>query len=171
MATTNNTNGGPLNLSAFSGFDRNNRGGNSNQQSEKDNAEYWLNIGYETSVKNSETGEEESIFVSLARGIPLDSIVPFDVSKTRSSNMAQLRDAQNGLHEMFMGEAKKLEPGEAKLLIIDEAIGLAVQIKRVKAEQEVPAENSLRKVVSFERPNPATTELAAIERTKQAKAG
>jgi hypothetical protein len=80
--------------------------------------------------------------------------------------MAQLRDAQNGLHEMFMGEAKKLEPGESKLLIIDNDLGLSVQLKRVKAEQEVPTENSLRKVVSFDRPA-AQPEPAA----KQAKAG
>ena len=50
-----------------------------------------------------------------------------------------------------MAEANTLEPGEAKLLIVDEAIGLAVQIKRVKAEQAVPQENTLRKVVSFDR--------------------
>lgn len=151
------TNGSGLNLSSFSGFNRNN---NSAQGSEQEQAEFWLNIGYETTVTNEETGKVETIFISLARGIPLDSIKPFDVSKTRTANMAQLRDAQNHLHESFMEEARKLEPGESRLIIEDLPLGLSVQLKRTKAEQAIPQENALRKVVSFERP---------VE--KQAKAG
>jgi len=142
------TNGSGLNLSSFSGFDRNRN--NSGQQAEQEKAEFWLNIGYETQVESDE-GKVETIFISLARGIPLDSIKPFDVAKSGTANMAQLRDAQNGLHESFMAEARALEPGESKLLIVDADIGLAVQVKRVKAEQAVPQENTLRKVVSFDR--------------------
>jgi hypothetical protein len=157
------TNGSGLNLSSFSGFDRNRN--NSGQQAEQEKAEFWLNIGYETQVESDE-GKVETIFISLARGIPLDSIKPFDVAKSGTANMAQLRDAQNGLHESFMAEARALEPGESKLLIVDADIGLAVQVKRVKAEQAVPQENTLRKVVSFQRPT-AEPEVAA----KQSKAG
>jgi hypothetical protein len=157
------TNGSGLNLSSFSGFDRNRN--NSGQQAEQEKAEFWLNIGYETQVESDE-GKVETIFISLARGIPLDSIKPFDVAKSGTANMAQLRDAQNGLHESFMAEARALEPGESKLLIVDADIGLAVQVKRVKAEQAVPQENTLRKVVSFQRPI-VEPEVAA----KQSKAG
>lgn len=159
------TNGNGLNLSSFSGFNRNNNS-NSGQQADQEKAEFWLNIGYETSVTNEDTGKEETIFVSLARGIPLDSIKPFDVSKTRSDNMAALRDAQNGLHESFMAEARALEPGEAKLLIVDADIGLAVQVKRVKAEQAIPEENTLRRVVSFQRPTLQAEEPAAHNESK-----
>lgn len=138
-----------LNLASFSGFNRDNNGGPAAQQ---ENAEFWLNIGYEVTVQNADSGADEIIFISLARGIPLDSIKPFDVSKAKTANMASLRDAQNKLHDMFMAEANKLAPGEAKMLIIDEAIGLGCQIKRVKAEQEIPQDNQLAKVISFERP-------------------
>lgn len=156
MATGNTpANGAGLNLGSFTGFARNgsNKGTAPEQQ---ENAEFWLNIGYEVGIVNAD-GDDELMFVSLARGIPLDSIKPFEIGKTRSSNMAALRDAQNGLHESFMIEARKLEPGESKLLIVDSEIGLSVQIKRVRGEQAAPVENSLRKQIGFNR-QPANQE-------------
>jgi hypothetical protein len=147
------TNGQGLNLRSFTGFNREQAADPIKDEA----AEFWLNIGYETKVNND--GVEETIFVSLARGIPLDSIKPFDVSKTRSDNMAGLRDAQNKLQESFMAEARTLAPGEQKLLIVDEAIGLAVQVKRVRAAQTAPTENALVRPVSFQRPAPAESNV------------
>ena len=69
------TNG--LNLSAFAGLGNRTASG-SNQENKQEDAEFWLNIGYETIVVND--GIEEPIFVSLARGIPLDQIKPFTAS-------------------------------------------------------------------------------------------
>ena len=138
------TNG--LNLSAFAGLGRNNASGNTTENKQED-AEFWLNIGYSTTVVND--GNEEEIFVSLARGIPLDQIKPFDVSKARTSNMAALRDAQNQLHDNFMSVAAQLEPGASAIVIMDETIGLAVQLKRVRGAMETPQENSLAKPIAF----------------------
>ena len=138
------TNG--LNLSAFAGLGNRTASG-SNQENKQEDAEFWLNIGYETIVVND--GIEELIFVSLARGIPLDQIKPFDVSKARTTNMAQLRDAQNQLHELFMSEVSKLEPGGSAIIIVDKKSGLAVQAKRVRGAMETPVENTLVKPIRF----------------------
>ena len=137
------TNG--LNLSAFAGLGKTNN--NNNAENKLEEAEFWLNIGYETTVVND--GEEEKIFVSLARGIPLDQIKPFDVSKARTNNMAALRDAQNQLHATFMNVATQLEPGASAIVIMDDTIGLAVQLKRVRAGVETPIENALAKPIEF----------------------
>jgi hypothetical protein len=137
------TNG--LNLASFAGLGRN--ASNNNTDNKQEEAEFWLNIGYQTTVVND--GNEEEIFVSLARGIPLDQIKPFDVSKARTTNMAALRDAQNQLHASFMSVATQLEPGASAIIITDETIGLAVQIKRVRGAMETPQENTLAKAIPF----------------------
>lgn len=138
-----------LNLADFARLGSNN---NSNTTADKqEDAEFWLNIGYETTVIND--GEEEKIFVSLARGIPLDQIKAFDVSKSRTANMAQLRDAQNQLHAAFMEQAKQLEPGGSAIIINDETIGLQVQLKRVRGAMETPQQNTLAKQISFRSTN------------------
>lgn len=140
-----------LNLSGFAGLGRNlsqDNGPANGQTRQREDAKFWLNIGYQASVTN-EQQEEEPVFVSLARGIPIDQIELFDVTKQRTPNMAVLRQAQNDLHGMFMTEANKLEPGQSKLLIIDETTGLAVELKRVKGPQEIPTENALSRQIKF----------------------
>ncbi|MNO13180.1 hypothetical protein D3C76_28080 [compost metagenome] len=94
-------------------------------------AEYWLNVGYDSGVKDEETGE--SRFVSLAAGIPLDSI---EKLKTNSSNRtyAQFQAARNDLHDQIMGIAQQLEPGQS--VIIDTETSLQIQIRRVREEAE-----------------------------------
>jgi len=71
------------------------------------------------------------------------------VSKARTPNMAALRDAQNQLHDNFMSVAAQLEPGASAIVIMDETIGLAVQLKRVRGAMETPQENSLAKPIAF----------------------
>lgn len=137
-----------LNLASFAGLG--NRTANSKEnpsENKQEDAEFWLNIGYQTTVATDDG--DQAIFVSLARGIPLDQIKEFDVSKSRTQNMAALRDAQNQLHSMFMTEANKLAPGEDKLVIIDETTGLSVQMKRVKGAVEAPTDNTLTKAIAF----------------------
>lgn len=94
-------------------------------------AEYWLNVGYDSGVKDEETGE--SRFVSLAAGIPLDSI---EKLKTNSSNrtFAQFQAARNDLHDQIMAIAQGLEPGQA--VIVDTETTLQIQIRRVREEIE-----------------------------------
>ncbi|QEM41100.1 RNA polymerase I subunit [Pseudomonas phage Zuri] len=94
-------------------------------------AEYWLNVGYDSGVKDEETGE--SRFVSLAAGIPLDSI---EKLKTNSSNrtFAQFQAARNDLHDQIMAIAQSLEPGQS--VIIDTETTLQIQIRRVREEVE-----------------------------------
>lgn len=94
-------------------------------------AEFWLNVGYDSGVKDEETGE--SRFVSLAAGIPLDSI---EKLKTNSSNrtFAQFQAARNELHDQVMAIAAKLEPGQS--VIVDTGTPLQVQIRRVREEIE-----------------------------------
>ncbi len=142
---------GSTSLSTFAGLRNANQNNNTNTQ-ELEQADFWLNIGYATTVTNKdEKGKnvDEVVFVSLARGIPLDQIKAFDIGKARTTNMAALREAQNDLHDMFMAEAGKLEPGESKIIIQDDATGLGVELKRVKGAVEAPKENALKREIKF----------------------
>ena len=71
-------------------------------------ANYWLNIGYVSYVKD-EDGTYR--FVSLAQGIPLDTLESLSVNH-RNANYAHFRQAQNELRDDLIEEAKKLKPGE-----------------------------------------------------------
>lgn len=145
MSTT-----GKLNLAGFAGLSSRAASSTAPEAARQDDAEFWMNIGYPVELPSNVEGEEPTItFVSLARGIPLDQIKPFEVSKQRSSNMAALREAQNELHAAIMAEATKLEPGDSVILFGDENVGLCVQIKRVRGEVEAPAENALKRTFSF----------------------
>lgn len=150
MSTNGNAATGRLNLASFTGLAQRTATGNANESAKQEDAEFWVNIGYPVQLPSNVEGEEPSMtFVSLARGIPLDHIKPFEVSKQRSSNMAALREAQNDIHDAFMAEARKLAPGDSVILFGDENVGLCVQIKRVRGEVEAPAENPLKRTFSF----------------------
>lgn len=112
-------------------------------------AEYWLNIGYMSSAPGEDGEPDRDVFISLSTGIPLDQAEIYDVAKARSSNMAALRQAQNELHEGFMSRAKALEPGESAIISYDETTGLSMEIKRVRGEQAIPVENTLKRSFSF----------------------
>lgn len=98
--------------------------------------EFWINIGYVDYIV--EDGVEKETFVSLNTRQSLDGIDLFDVKKAGSANMAMLRQKQNELHESFMEVAQALEPGQAEIVCHDPVTGIAVEIRRVKAEQEIP---------------------------------
>lgn len=107
-------------------------------------AELWMNIGYSTEIENEETGKVEHRFVSLPRGIPLDTM---EKVQTDSSNqlLAAFQGARNDLLEQIMDAAKLLEPGEER--IIGEAGGLQLQIRRVtgKVRAVRPSGNPFRR--------------------------
>jgi len=109
-------------------------------------AELWMNIGYSTEIENEETGKVEHRFVSLPRGIPLDSM---EKLPTNSPNRltAAFQGARNDLLEQIMDAAKLLEPGEER--IIGEAGGLQLQIRRVtgKVRAVKPSGNPFRRPV------------------------
>lgn len=89
-------------------------------------AEFWLNIGYLSDVKNPETGEHR--FVSLPQGIPLDTMEPV---KTNSSNneYAAFMSARNDLMDQLLEHARNLAPGQTC------DVNLTIQLRRVNEEQ------------------------------------
>lgn len=96
--------------------------------SDKVQAEYWLNIGYLSNVKD-EDGTYR--FVSLSVGIPLDTAPVLDTS-SRNESYSFFQQARNQLRDEILKEAAKLAPGED--VIFDAAPnGLAMQVRRVGA--------------------------------------
>lgn len=113
-----------------------------NGKDERPKAQYWINLGYDTGVKSETT--DETIFISLPQGIPLDTQ---EHLPTNSSNaqFAAMRAAQNGLLDQLIEHASKLQPGQAT------TINLTVQLRRVKEAQAPidPANNPLHKKLDF----------------------
>lgn len=97
-------------------------------QQEREAAQFWLNIGYRTE-------DETYPFVSLAQGIPLDTITALPITG-RNEAFREFQSARNDLHAQIMDMAKALEPGQDR--IFDTDTGLSIQIRRVDAVQEVP---------------------------------
>ena len=110
-------------------------------------AQYWANIGY-VAVAQDQDGEEHEIFVSLNRGIALDDVERMDES---SSNLeyAARSQASNGLLDDLLEAAKKLEPGESKIISSGD---LSIQLRRVRDKNQSsisPENNPLRRKMSF----------------------
>lgn len=112
---------------------------------EKPKAQFWLNIGYQTTV--IEDKEEVTKFISLPVGIPLDTMELREV-KGSNADYRALLSAQNDLLEQLKAHAAKLEPGDET--IIGEG-ALVIQLRRVKAEDvAIPADaNKYGKVLTF----------------------
>lgn len=89
--------------------------------SDRPKAKFWLNIGYTA-------GEgEDSKFISLPTGIPLDTQEPLS-TKSSNEDFRAMRCAQNDLLEQLIAFAEGLEPGAEGI------IQLQVQLRRVKEE-------------------------------------
>lgn len=122
-------------------FGRGNNAGNvstQNNNEDRPKAELWLNIGYtvEVAVQNGEETVNETRFVSLPTGIPLDTM---ELLSTRSTNegFRAFQSARNDLHSQIMAAAEALGPGEEKIL------NLEIQLRRVNGEVEaVSTENN-----------------------------
>lgn len=81
------------------------RSNNSSNQQDRPKAEFWLNVGYVSDMKDEDTGENR--FVSLAQGIPLDTTEDLN---TNSSNQmyAAFQSARNDLRDQLIEVAKEL---------------------------------------------------------------
>lgn len=103
--------------------------GKNGRQSREDlpKAEFWLNIGYVSNVKDDEGNDK---FISLPMGIPLDTqeLLP---TNSRNVDYAQMQAARNNLHEQIMKIAAQLQPGD------ETHLNLVVQLRRVN--EEAPA--------------------------------
>jgi hypothetical protein len=132
-----------LNLTGFAGLAAARKGeaapANTNAGTtggKREEAKIWLNFGYPKIIKGEPDTET---FVSLARGIPLDQIEKFDMSKQTRSSMATLRRDQNRFLDMLMAEADKLEPGTSVVLCFDEHTNLGIEMRR-RGEGAAPIE-------------------------------
>lgn len=96
---------------------------------EREAAQFWLNVGYRTD-------DPTYPFVSLAQGIPLDTIQALSITG-RNEAFREFQSARNDLHAQIMTMAKGLQPGEDR--IFETENGLAIQIRRVDAAQEAPS--------------------------------
>jgi len=107
----------------------------------REEAKIWLNFGYPKMIPGTDGGEDTETFVSLARGIPLDQVEKFDMTKQNRSTMATLRRDQNRFLDMLMAEADKLQPGEAKIICLDETTNLGIEMRR-RGEGAAPIEEA-----------------------------
>lgn len=124
-----------LNLSDFANANRQPAPAQGGRRRKADGTEYeeakiWINFGYIKRFKN-EQDEDDQVFVTIARGIPVDQIEPFDLDRIRNSNMATLRRDQNRFLAAIMGEADKLEPGQSKIIAFDNDRNLGIELRRV----------------------------------------
>jgi hypothetical protein len=104
---------------------------------QREAAQFWLNIGYFTEIPNSQTGELEPVFISLPFGIALDTMTRKSVERVSGFKL-KLAVGANKLLDNLLAAGVKLEPGESKVLDIGEQSGLALELRRVKGNSEVP---------------------------------
>lgn len=96
-------------------------------------AQIWMNIGFVTEFHNNETGEDESRFIALPQGLPIDTMEKVE-ERGNSDLFRAIRSAQNDLLDQIIEKGKTLQPGEEVILATGDS-GLAIQLRRVKAEQ------------------------------------
>ena len=99
----------------------------SSAKEERPASQFWLNVGYEVQVPNSE-GQEETRFVSLPAGIPLDNIEALPV-KGKNADWNMFQSARNELLAALMEAANKLAPGEEQI------VNLQIQLRRTNNEE------------------------------------
>lgn len=120
-------------------------------QSKKDlpKAQIWMNIGYQQPFTNPESQEEEVRFISLPQGLPIDTMEKLE-EKGNSDIFRAIRNGQNNLLDQIIAKGKTLQPGEEVIIAMGEN-GLAIQLRRVKAEQAPidPTHNPLVRQLSL----------------------
>lgn len=118
-------------------------GAKNNQADKRDlpKAQIWMNIGFVQTFHNGEKGEDETRFISLPQGMPIDTMEKLE-EKGSSDLFRALRAAQNDLLEQIKAKGESLQPGE-EVIIAEGPNGLAIQLRRVKAEQaSIPADQN-----------------------------
>lgn len=104
-------------------------------------AELWINIGYTSDIQDD---QGQPYFISLAQGIPLDSLEELPTN-SRNDKFAAFNAARNDLQQQLMQFAEQLQPGEAR------TIQLEVQLRRKNAPAAPidPANNPMVRKLSF----------------------
>lgn len=99
----------------------------------KASAKLWINVGIAKEVIDPNTQEVITHFTALPMGMPLDTMSKLDVKGGTDDYRARLT-AQNDLLDSVLKAAESIAPGETKVFTIGDFKGLAVQIRRAKAE-------------------------------------
>ena len=89
-------------------------------------AKYWLNVGM---VVDSPVEGEETRFISLPTGIPLDTQERVPTNSKNDVHRA-FQSARNNLLDQLLEVAEALAPGEEKM------INLQIQLRAVSEESE-----------------------------------
>lgn len=96
-----------------------------NTRSDQPKAQLWLNIGYDSGVKDDSGATR---FVSLPVGIPVDTTEKL-ATTSRNSDYRAFQTARNDLLDQIMEVGNALQPGESQVL------NLQIQLRRVEGEQ------------------------------------
>ena len=131
-----------LNLAGFANLSQRSRNANAVDApaaGKREEAKIWLNFGYAKTIPGVDGAEPTQTFVSLARGIPLDQVEKFDLTKQTRSTMATLRRDQNNFLDALMARAAEIKPGESSIICFDEVSGLGIEM-RVRGEGAAPIE-------------------------------
>ena len=113
-------------------------------------AQFWLNFGYVAEFQTDD-GVTHQSFVSLAQGIPLDTLAALPTNSQNGSYQA-LQLARNAFQENLMEFANTMKPGQEQILCLDAGNGLGVQLRRVNEEGGIkitPDQNPLIKKFDF----------------------
>lgn len=111
----------------------NNGGSQSTNKRDLPKSQIWMNIGYSQTFHNPETEKDEVRFISLPQGMPIDTMESLE-EKGSSDLFRAMRAAQNNLLDQIKAKGASLQPGEEAIIAVGEN-GLAIQLRRVKAEQ------------------------------------
>lgn len=97
-------------------------------------AQFWANFGYSVPYKNPETGEEDTVFISIDKaGVPLDTLEA-DTRHYKSANMKNIQSAKNEFLEYVKAIMAQLEPGQSVTLPAQ----IQVEIRRVADNSQAP---------------------------------
>lgn len=106
--------------------------GSAPAREEREQAKVWINIGYYVTVAG-ENGEETR-FVNLPLGMPLDTMKPVKITGQNQSWM-KLQTARNGLLDEMQKLGAELKPGQT--IDLNQTGGLVIQLRRADDKLEV----------------------------------
>ena len=95
---------------------------------ERVSAKVWLNIGFVSEFKDE---DGKNVFISLPKGIPLDTMADIKVGN-KDSDYNNILQTKNDLKAMLLKAAESMQPGERQV------INLQVEIYKVAEPVERP---------------------------------
>ena len=109
----------------------NRSGSNAPAREERQDAQVWVNIGYYVTIG------DETKFVNLPLGMPLDTMKPARISG-QNEDWIKLQTARNGLLNEMQKLGAELKPGQTVDMTPSNQ-GLVIQLRRVDEKKEVVA--------------------------------